>query len=195
MMLDLQSRGSHNINFVTPTHVVPSMAAAILYAARNGLTIPIVYNSSGYDSVQVIRELSGIVDIYLPDAKYADDATAERISGFRDYAGHNRAAIGEMYNQVGVLSVSNGIAERGLLVRHLILPDGLSGTASVMSFLADHISPDVPVSIMDQYFPAHRALEDTVLSRRITHDEYDTALQAFHDAGLTNGYIQDHFEE
>ena len=171
------------------------MVAAILYAARNGLTIPIVYNSSGYDSEQVIRELAGIIDIYLPDAKYADDTTAERISGFREYVRHNRAAIREMYNQVGVLEVSNGIARRGLLVRHLILPDGLSGTAEVMRFLADHLTRDVQVSLMDQYFPAHHTLEDPVLSRRITRGEYEDAVKAFYAAGLHTGYIQDHFSE
>lgn len=189
MMLDLQAKGCHNINIVTPTHFAPSVAAGIRHAAACGLSIPLVYNTSGYERVEVIRELEGIVDIYLPDAKYADDDVARSVSGFRGYVAHNRAAIAEMHRQVGNLKMHRGIAWRGMLVRHMILPENMSGTPEVMRFLAG-VSPDLPVSVMDQYFPAYRAFEHSVLSRRITPAEYEAAIEAFHNAGLRNGFIQ-----
>ncbi len=195
MMLELQERGCHNINMVTPTHYVPSIAAALLIAAGNGLSIPIVYNTSGFERVEIVRLLSGIVDIYLPDAKYADDAVAFSVSGFNNYVTANRAALREMYAQVGLLRLEGELAIRGLIIRHLILPGGLAGTREVMRFISGELSPDVHVSIMDQYFPAHTAFSHELLSRRITEEEYQEALEAFDESGLSNGWIQDHFSE
>lgn len=195
MMLSLQRRGCHNINVVTPTHFAPSIANAVLLAAEQGLDIPLVYNTSGYERVEILRLLEGIVDIYLPDAKYADNDIAADLSGFHDYMEHNRPALKEMHRQVGALKCSNGIAMKGMIVRHLILPGGLSGSEAVFRFLASEISRDVHVSVMDQYFPAHRALGDTRLARGITREEYDEALTAFDTCGLYNGWIQDHNEE
>jgi putative pyruvate formate lyase activating enzyme len=195
MMLELQNRGCHNINFVTPTHFAPSVVAAIAIAAEKGLRIPIVYNTSGYERAEVIRLLDGVVDIYLPDAKYADDSVAASLSGFRGYAAANRAAIREMYAQTGPLRMEGKLAARGVIIRHLILPQGLAGTREVLRFIADEISPDVHVSLMDQYFPAHHALNHKNLSRRVTEEEYQDALDAFDDSGLHNGWIQDHSAE
>lgn len=192
MMIELQNRGCHNINFVTPTHFSPSIVAAISLAATRGLSLPIVYNTSGYERVEVIRLLSGIIDIYLPDAKYADDTVAVRLSGFPEYVEHNRDALKEMYAQVGNLITREGIAVRGMIIRHLILPGRLAGTSEVLQFIANELSMDIPVSLMDQYFPAYRALTLETLSRRITADEYGEALESFDNSGLHNGWIQDH---
>lgn len=195
MMLELQERGCHNINFVTPTHFSPSLVAAVAIAARQGLRIPIVYNTSGYERAEVIRLLDGIVDVYLPDSKYADDAVASSLSGFRSYVRHNRAALHEMYDQVGNLKTRDGIAVRGLIVRHMILPGGLAGTPEVLRFLAEEISLSVRVSLMDQYFPAYQALSHNVISRRVTDAEYQSALDAFDTSGLRYGWIQNHESE
>jgi putative pyruvate formate lyase activating enzyme len=195
MMLELQERGCHNINFVTPTHFSPSIAAAIAIAAARGLRIPIVYNSSGYERVEVLRLLDGIIDIYLPDAKYSDNSVAFSLSGFKGYVEHNRAALKEMYRQVGELKIRRGLAIRGLIIRHLILPAGLAGTRDTLPFIADEISRTVHISLMDQYFPAYHALKHGTVSRRITEDEYQEALDAFDESGLHNGWIQDHFTE
>ena len=192
MMLELQRKGAHNINFVTPTHVVPQILAALVHAARGGLRLPLVYNTSGYERESTLRLLDGVVDIWLPDAKYADDTIARRLSGFRDYVANNRAALREMYRQVGhKLSLdSDGIAARGLIVRHMVLPDSLAGTAEVLAWLAGALSPRVYVSLMNQYFPAYRAIDDPVLGRKITPDEYLAALEAFEAAGLKRGWFQ-----
>ncbi|MFN2227887.1 MAG: radical SAM protein, partial [Anaerolineae bacterium] len=166
-------------------------------AIRGGLRLPLVYNTSGYERVEVLRLLEGVVEVWLPDAKYADDAVARRLSGFRDYVEHNRAALQEIYRQVGaelLLDGSHngaGIARRGLIVRHMVLPGGLAGTAEVLAWIARHLSPAVHVSLMDQYFPAHRAVGDPLLGRKITAEEYEAALEAFDAAGLEEGWIQD----
>jgi putative pyruvate formate lyase activating enzyme len=194
MMLELQSRGCHNINLVTPTHFVPQFLQALVLAAQAGLKIPIVYNSSGYEQVATLRLLSGIVDLWLPDAKYASDAVARKLSGFPNYVAHNQAALREIYSQVGpqLQLAEDGTAVRGMIVRHLVLPDDLDAAAEVLTWLARDLSPAVNVSLMDQYFPAHRALEHAQLGRKITPTEYEAALQAFEDAGLTNGWLQEH---
>lgn len=194
MMLELQERGCHNINFVTPTHFSPSIVSAISLAASRGLQLPIVYNTSGYERVEIIKLLSGIIDIYLPDAKYADDQTAQTLSGFTGYVSYNRAALKEMFSQVGSLKIRNGLAVKGIIIRHLILPGNLAGTDAVLAYIADELSTDVFVSIMDQYFPAHRALTHKIISRRISYEEYQEALKAFDASGLKNGWIQDHPE-
>ena len=194
MMLELQDRGCHNINYVTPTHFAPSIVSAIRLAASKGLRLPIVYNTSGYERVEILRLLKGIVDIYLPDAKYSSDAHAQELSGFEKYTEKNRTAILEMYRQVGNLQIRSGIAARGLLVRHLILPENLTGTYETLKYLASEISPDVYISLMDQYFPAYHALNHKFLYRRVNSDEYMKALQSFDDNSLHNGWIQEHIE-
>lgn len=193
MMLTLQRWGCHNVNLVTPTHYVPQILEGLELAVAGGLRIPLVYNTSGYDTVETLRLLDGVVDIYLPDAKYADDAVARRLSGFVDYVEHNRAALLEMRRQVGVaLQVDEqGLARRGLIIRHLVLPDGLAGTEEVLCWIAQHLSTSVYVSLMAQYFPAHRAVGDPQLGRRITFDEYDAALEALQQVGLENGWQQE----
>jgi|YNPNPStandDraft_1061719.scaffolds.fasta_scaffold21649_2 putative pyruvate formate lyase activating enzyme len=196
MMLELQDRGCHNLNLVTPTHFVPQILNALVRAARQGLALPLVYNSSGYEEVETLRLLDGVVDIYLPDAKYADDQAAREFSGFLHYVEANRAALKEMYRQVGELQVDEeGIAIRGLIIRHLVLPGGVAGTPQVLSWIARELSPTVHVSLLSQYFPAHRALGHPLLGRKLTWEEYDAAIAAFEAAGLENGWLQELEEE
>jgi putative pyruvate formate lyase activating enzyme len=192
MMLELQRKGAHNINLVTPTHFMPHILAALPHAIRAGLRLPLVYNTSGYECVEALRLLEGVVDIWLPDAKYADAGVARRLSGFEDYVEHNRAALKEIYRQVGNELVLDeaGIARRGMIVRHMVLPGGLAGTAEVLGWIAAELSPHVHVSLMDQYFPAYRVLDDPLLGRKITGEEYQAALDAFDAAGLENGWYQ-----
>jgi putative pyruvate formate lyase activating enzyme len=192
MMLELQRKGAHNINLVTPTHFMPHILAALPTAIRGGLHVPLVYNTSGYECIEALHLLEGIIDLWLPDAKYADNSIALRLSGFKDYVEHNRAALREIYRQVGEELVldSNGIAVRGLIIRHMVLPGGLAGTAEVLLWIANQLSPRIHVSLMDQYFPAHRAIGDPCLGRKITADEYLAALQAFDDSGLEHGWHQ-----
>lgn len=194
IMLDLQERGAHNINLVTPTHFVPQIMSALLKAIPGGLQLPLVYNSSGYENVATLKLLEGIVDVYLPDAKYADDAIARELSGFVDYVAHNRLALREMYRQVGedLLLDECGIALRGMIIRHMVLPEGLAGTGAVMEWVAGHLSPRMHVSIMDQYFPAHKAVGHPILGRKITAEEYEAAFDAVKEAGLENGWLQEH---
>ena len=197
MMLELQRKGAHNVNLVTPTHFVPQILAALIHAAKGGLRLPLVYNTSGYEREATLKLLDGIVDIWLPDAKYGDDATARHLSGFKDYVASNRAALREMHGQVGheLTLDPNGIAVRGLIVRHMVLPDGLAGTPEVLTWLAKGLSSRVHVSLMDQYFPAHRAVHDSILGRKTTPAEYQAALDAFDSAGLQRGWFQDTSKE
>jgi putative pyruvate formate lyase activating enzyme len=190
----LQRRGAHNINFVTPTHFVPQLLAAVDVAAGRGLRLPLVYNTSGYERVETLRVLEGVIDIWLPDAKYTDDDVARRISGFPHYVSANRAALKEIHRQVGAELIldEDGIARRGMIVRHLVLPDGLADTPGVMAWLAAELSSEVHVSLMDQYFPAYKALDHPFLSRKITPEEYEAALEAYEAAGLQNGWMQEH---
>ncbi|MHB1296247.1 MAG: radical SAM protein [Anaerolineae bacterium] len=193
MMLELQRRGVHNVNLVTPTHYVPQILAAVEVAAQQGLRIPLVYNTSGYDCVETLRLLEGVVDIYLPDAKYTDDAVAERLSGYRDYVPNNRAALREIVRQVGAgLELdAQGLARRGVILRHLVLPHGLSQTPEVLQWVAENLSRDLHVSLMAQYFAAHKAVGDPELGRKLLPEEYDEALEAFERAGLENGWQQE----
>jgi putative pyruvate formate lyase activating enzyme len=194
LLLELQRRGAHNINFVTPTHFVPQLLAAVDVAAGWGLHIPLVYNTSGYDRVDVLRWLEGVIDIWLPDAKYTDDAVARRISGFPNYVTHNRAALLEMYRQAGDELVTDeaGIARRGMIIRHLVLPNGLADTPGVLRWIATALSPHVHLSVMDQYFPAYKALDDPLLNRKITPDEYEAALDAYEALEMDHGWMQEH---
>ena len=194
MMLELQARGCHNVNFVTPTHFVPQVLAAVDIAAAAGLRIPLVYNTSGYERVDTLRLLEGAVDVWLPDAKYADDTAALRISGFPHYVETNQAALQEIYRQVGETLIldEGGIARRGMIIRHLVLPERLSGTPQVLRWIASELSPRLHVSLMDQYFPAYKVLDDPALGRKITPEEYAAALDAFDATGLENGWMQEH---
>jgi putative pyruvate formate lyase activating enzyme len=184
MMLALQRRGCHNINFVTPSHVVPQILAATRTAAQNGLRIPLVYNSGGYDGVETLALLDGVFDIYMPDCKYADTAIAERYSQVKAYPEVNQAAVREMHRQVGDLECDErGIAVRGLLVRHLVLPAGLAGTAQVVRFLAE-LSRNTYLNVMAQYRPCYRAHSLPPLDRPVTAAEYEEAVQQALNAGL-----------
>ena len=185
MMLDLQQQGCHNINLVTPSHVVAQIVAAVHDAAERGLRLPIVYNTSGYDSLEALALLDGIIDIYMPDMKYGDSELAHRYSKVRDYVQVNQAAVREMHRQVGDLAVDeDGIALRGLLVRHLVLPGGIAGTDRVLAFLANQISRNTYVNLMDQYRPCYRADEYPEIDRPITRVEYHEALVAAERLGL-----------
>jgi putative pyruvate formate lyase activating enzyme len=189
--LDLQRQGCHNIDLVSPSHVLPQALEAVLIAARRGLRLPIVYNSGGYDSLRALKLLEDVVDMYLPDAKYANDAVARRLSGADGYVAANRAALREMFRQVGLLETDvNGLAVRGLIVRHLVLPNGLSGTVEVFRFLAAELDPAVFVSLMAQYSPQHMAFEEDEINRPLTRTEYEEALAAFDDVGLENAFVQ-----
>jgi len=185
MMLSLQARGCHNINLVSPSHVVAPILAAVLIAAEAGLRLPLVYNTGGYDSMEALRLLDGVVDIYMPDMKYADEKIAYRYSRVRNYPAVNQAAVKEMHRQVGDLVLDErGIALRGLLVRHLVLPGGLAGTPEIARFLAEEVSPDTYINIMDQYRPCYRARQYPPLDRPITPREYEEAVEAARRAGL-----------
>ncbi|OIP64709.1 MAG: radical SAM protein [Nitrospirae bacterium CG_4_9_14_3_um_filter_53_35] len=193
MMIRLQELGAHNINWVTPTHEAAHLLDGLHRARRSGLEIPIVYNSSGYDSLDVLKLLNGVVDIYLPDMRYADGGISMKYSGVPDYPEVNRKAILEMHRQAGDLRLnSDGIAVRGLLIRHLVLPLDMAGTEKVLRFISKKVSPETSISLMSQYFPAHKApdMED-VISRRITPEEYDRAKALLKQYGLTRGWIQE----
>lgn len=191
-MLWLQEQGCHNVNLVTPTHFMPQILKALSIAKERGFGLPIVYNTSGYESVEAIKLLDGIVDIYLPDMRYADDAVALKLSLAPRYPGINRAAVSEMYRQVGNLVLDDdGIAKRGLIIRHLVLPGGLSGTEGIMQFLSEEISKEVSISLMSQYFPAYKAAERKEISRRINEKEYDQAYDIKMKFGLTGGWVQE----
>lgn len=186
MMLWLQERGCHNVNLVTPSHVVAQILAALVIAAAAGLRLPLVYNTGGYDSPEALALLDGIVDIYLPDMKYGDSAVARRYSHVRDYVRVNRAAVREMHRQVEDLVLDErGVAQRGLLVRHLVLPGDLAGTEQVLTFLAREISPQTYLNLMDQYRPSYRADEEPPLDRPLRADEYRQALGLARRLGLT----------
>lgn len=185
IMLSLERRGCHNINFVSPTHVVPQILEALVIAVEAGLSVPLVYNSGGYDSVETLRLLDGVVDIYMPDMKYSDEKTARRFSGIKNYPGINKAAIKEMHRQVGDLETDDsGIATRGLLVRHLVLPQGLAGTAAICRFLGREVSKNTYLNIMAQYRPCFKAFDIPELSRSLSSQEFADALALARKNGL-----------
>lgn len=185
MMLELQSQGCHNINFVSPSHVGPQIMAALLIAARAGLRIPLVYNTGGYDALPMLELLDGVVDIYMPDMKYADAKIARRYSKIPRYPEVNQTAVRAMHCQVGDLQIDKrGIATRGLLIRHLVLPNNLAGTDEIVRFLAEEISPDTYLNLMDQYRPAYNAHQFPDLRRSITGKEFQAAILMARNAGL-----------
>jgi len=185
MMLALEERGCHNINLVTPTHVVPQILEALEIAVGLGLSIPLVYNCGGYESVETLELLDGIVDIYMPDMKYSNERNARRFSGVKDYPEVNRAAVKEMHRQVGDLQIDErGVARRGLLIRHLVLPSGVAGTEGVVSFIAEEISRNTYLNVMAQYYPAHRAFKLPALSRPLRNEEFLEAVDIARGHGL-----------
>jgi putative pyruvate formate lyase activating enzyme len=186
VMVGLQKRGCHNINFVSPTHFVPQIIQALPHAIQMGLSIPLVYNTGGYDSVETLQLLDGIFDIYMPDFKYSQGKISQQYSQAPDYPSVAKSALKEMFRQVGDLRVDEeGIATRGLLVRHLVLPDNMAGTKEVMRFLAREISTNTYVNIMDQYHPCGNIPGDSPLARRITSEEYNHAIANAKKEGIT----------
>lgn len=186
IMLYLQAQGCHNINLVSPTHVVPQILEALEIAIALGLRLPLVYNSGGYDSVETLKILDGIIDIYMPDMKYSDSKIAKDLSGIENYTLVNRAAVREMHRQVGNLQVDDeGIAIRGLLIRHLVLPDGLAGTNDTVRFIAKKISANSYLNIMDQYRPCFNAFQLPQLARPISQQELLEAIESTHGVGLS----------
>ena len=197
MMLELQARGCHNINLVSPTHFAPQMARAILIAAEQGLRLPIVYNTNAYDSVEVLKLLDGIVDVYLPDLKYAEDEAGFLYSKVRSYASVSRTALAEMYRQLGdeLVYDEEGLLARGLVIRLLVLPNDIGGLRESLTWIRDELSPRVAVSLMAQYYPTNVAGTNqryTLLSRRISETEWLRAVSALEDFGLENGWMQEY---
>lgn len=183
-MLELQSYGCCNINFVTPTHVTPAIVVALELARKNDLTLPTVYNTGGYDSVETLKLLEGFVDIYMPDMKYADAKTAEELSAAPDYPQINREAVKEMHRQVGDLKTEKGVATRGLLVRHLVLPENLAGSFEIIDFLAEQISPKTTINVMDQYRLCYEASSHPAINRQPTTEEIHSVRRYAHSKGL-----------
>ena len=184
IMLILQMWGCHNINLVTPTHQIPFIVKAIYIAGKQGLNLPIVYNCGGYESVEVLKLLEGIIDIYMPDIKYMDNEVGFRLSKVKNYATVVKSAVKEMHKQVGDLIIENGIAKRGLIIRHLVLPGDLSQTEEVIKFVAEEISPNTYFNLMDQYRPCGDAWKYPPLDRKITEEEWYNALKLANKYGL-----------
>jgi len=186
MMLHLQGRNCHNINFVSPTHVIPQILEALLIAAEKGLRVPLVHNSGGYDSLEALELLDGIVDIYMPDMKYADAEVGRTYSKVEDYPSVNQAGVKEIHRQVGDLTMDDqGIAQRGLLVRHLVLPNNLAGTGDIVQFLAEEISPETYLNVMAQYRPTYKDHQYPEINRRPSAQEMEKAVELALAAGLT----------
>ena len=196
MMLELQARGCHNINFVSPTHFAPQMARAILLAAQKGLNVPIVYNTNAYDSVSVLQLLNRVVDIYLPDLKYAEDEAGYLYSKVRSYKEYSRLAISEMFRQTGdeLVFDERGLLQRGLIIRLLVLPNDIGGIRESLEWIRDTLSPRVAISLMAQYYPTHQAATSkrhVLLSRRITETEWLRAVSALEEMGIDEGWMQE----
>lgn len=188
IMLNLQNSGCHNINFVSPTHFVPQIVDALIIAIKKGLQIPLVYNCGGYESIETLKLLDGIIDIYMPDVKYSDSAIGEQYSGVISYWETVKTALKDMHRQVGNLKLNKReIAESGILIRHLVLPNKLAGTFDVLKFIADEISVDTYVNIMDQYHPVYKADQHSELNRYISKEEYGEAVDFAKKLGLTRG--------
>ncbi len=197
MMLELQARGCHNIGFVSPTHFVPQMARAILIAAENGLKLPIVYNTNAYDSVEVLKLLDGIVDVYLPDLKYAENDVGFQYSKIRDYTTFARAAIKEMFRQTGdkLIFDENNLLQKGLVIRLLVLPNDLAGIEENLRWIRDELSPRVAISLMAQYYATNKAATDEryiLLSRRISEREWFSAIEILEELGMEEGFMQEY---
>ncbi len=190
MMLKLEKQGCHNINFVTPTHYMPQILDAVSVAKNKGLRLSLVYNCGGYESLEALEILDGIIDIYMPDMKYSDDAVSKKYSFALDYFLVSKRVVKEMHRQVGDLAIEKGIAKRGLLIRHLVMPDRLAGSEAIFDFIVKELSPNTYVNIMAQYYPCHLAFRFPEISRRITHREYTQALTLAKQKGLSRGFRQ-----
>ena len=202
MMLELQDvHGCHALGFVSPTHFVPQMVEAIFEACKRGLHVPIIYNTNAYDSVEVLKLLEGIVDVYLPDIKYAEDEMGYRYSGVKEYVRHSRAALLEMYRQMGdgLTIGEDGLVKRGLIVRHLVLPNDLAGSRETLEFIANHLSNRVTLSVMSQYYPTNKVTNEQadkfeslqLLNRRVREREYDKVLELLDEFGFESGWAQE----
>ncbi len=190
-MLELERRGAHNVNWVSPSHVVAQAAAGLVLAREQGLTIPVVYNTNAYDALDTLQALDGLIEIYMPDIKYSDNAMAKRYSGVDNYVEVSRAAISEMFRQVGVLELdAQGVARRGVLVRHLVMPADVAGSRASLEFLAS-LSKDMAISLMAQYSPQYKAASIPPINRRISRREYEDVLEIALELGLENCYVQE----
>ncbi len=191
-MISLQRQGCHNINLVSPTHFLPQIVKALKLAVPRGLKLPIVYNSNGYEKSSVLQVLDGIIDIYLPDAKYGNDSWARRLSTAEHYTQYNLSALTEMHRQVGNLSLNKeGIAERGLIIRHLVLPDNCAQTETVLKMIKEHLGNTIHISLMAQYFPAYCASDYPPIDRKLTHKEYQNCFSLLKTYGFENGWCQE----
>jgi putative pyruvate formate lyase activating enzyme len=191
-MLKLQRQGVHNINLVTPGHFLPQIMAALYLAVPQGFSLPLVWNSNGYEKADVIRLLDGVVDIYLPDMKYSAEDPAVCFSSATGYRKHNRVAVREMLRQVGHLELDGEeVAVKGLIVRHLVLPEGAAGSRDTLRWIAENLGHETHIALMNQYFPAYQAVETPGIHRKITEEEYDEAVEALEEYGLENGWVQE----
>lgn len=191
-MLKLQQQGAHNINLVTPTHVMPQILESLLIAIKGGLNLPLVYNTGGYELASIIKLLKAIVDIYLPDMRYADAFEAEKYSAAPNYPLFNQEAVKEMFRQVGNAQINKkGIIEKGLIIRHLVLPNHIAGSEKVFSFIKNELSSQCYISLMSQYFPCYKAGEFALINRRISYEEYQEAINSMTKLGLTSGWLQE----
>ena len=192
IMIDLQNRGCHSIGLVSPTHFSAQILEAIFLAAKNGLHLPIIYNSNGYDSVETLKLFEGVIDIYLPDFKYGNDEYAKRFSNAENYFETAKNALTEMYRQVGdKLIYENDVAVRGIIIRHLVLPNDLAESEKVFEYIAKELSPDVHISLMSQYFPTNKTNQHILLNRKIRNSEYEKVISLLEKYKLTNGWIQE----
>lgn len=192
IFIEQQEKGVHNINLVTPTIYALQIKEALVMAKQNGLNIPVVYNTGDYEKVDTLRELDGLIDIYLPDLKYFDNDIAFKYSGIKNYFDYASPAIKEMYRQVGAPQLDeNGVMKKGLMIRHLILPNNVEDSVNVLKWIKENIGTDVFVSIMAQYFPTYKAKEDSLINRKITADELELVHKVLEELGLLNGYIQE----
>jgi putative pyruvate formate lyase activating enzyme len=193
IMLELQADGAHAIGFVSPTHFAPQIVRAVTIAVPHGLTLPLIYNTNAYDSVEVIRLLDGIVDIYLPDLKYAEDDLGYRYSKVRSYAAVSRAAVGEMYRQMGsgIVVDDDGLVRHGLIIRHLVLPNDIASSKETLRWIRDTLDNHVTLSIMSQYYPAHEAVHIDLLDRCLREREYERVLELLDEYGFEHGWIQE----
>ena len=193
--LELQQRGCHNINWVSPTHFVPQLVKSLLIAAERGLKLPVVFNTNSYDSVEVLRLLDGVVDVYLPDLKYSEDEAGREYSKVTEYVRHSRAALKEMYRQTGPELVfdEGGLVQRGLIIRLLVLPNDIGGIRESLEWIRDELSPKVTISLMAQYFPTNKVTLDryTLISRKIRWSEWLTAVDQMESLGFDEGWMQD----
>ena len=191
-MITLQKKGANNINLVTPTHVYPMVAETIFIAKQKGLTIPVLSNCGGYESVEVLELMEKFIDIYMPDMKYSSNENAKKYSGIDNYVENNRAAIKEMFRQKGILSFNEKqMAQKGILIRHLVLPNNIAGSKQTFEFIVNEISKQTYVSVMAQYHTANKSAGIPQLNRKITQAEYDEVLNLFYAAGLNNGWLQE----